>query len=79
MADESKITLKMGIIASAVSALIMLVGGAIWNQQSRLVILETNYGHLCTSLTKMENILEQIRDTQTGKDTQNYYDKKGNK
>jgi len=74
MAEESKITLKMGIIASAVSALIMLVGGAIWNQQSRLVVLETNYGHLCTSLNKMETMLEQIRDTQTGKATKNYYD-----
>jgi hypothetical protein len=82
MATETRITLQMGLIASGVAALIVLIGGAIWNQQGRLVVLETNYLHLCSSLeaikTSQDRVftkLEEIRDDQvkraatTGKET----------
>jgi hypothetical protein len=77
MATETRITLQMGLIASGVAALIVLIGGAIWNQQGRLVVLETNYNHLCASLsaltlgqektnaTLQEIRLDQIRNKNT--------------
>jgi hypothetical protein len=86
MATETRITLQMGLIASGVAALIVLIGGAIWNQQGRLVVLETNYLHLCSSLeaikTSQDKVftkLEEIRDDQknravtTGKETDKFF------
>lgn len=64
MADETKITLKMGLIASAVAALIVMFGGALWNQQGRIVVLETNYNHVCSTMTEMKDMLQDIRAEQ---------------
>ena len=64
MADETKITLKMGLIASAVAALIVMIGSALWNQQGRIVILETNYNHVCSTMTEMKDMLQDIRTEQ---------------
>jgi len=71
MAEETKVTLKMGLIAAAVASLLVMIGGAIWNQQGRLVVLETNYGHLCTSLNEIQtsqdktfSALMEVRDNQ---------------
>lgn len=64
MADETKITLKMGLISSAVAALLVMIGGALWNQQTRIVTLETNYGHVCETMNEMKQMLQEIRADQ---------------
>jgi hypothetical protein len=71
MADETKITLKMGLIASAVAAALVMMFGALWNYQARLVVLETNYGHMCNTITEFKQeqftiarTVQEIRDNQ---------------
>lgn len=64
MAEETKITLKMGLIASGVAALIVMVMTCLWNYHGRLTVLETNYNHVASTLTKMDNTLDDIRNDQ---------------
>jgi len=64
MAEETKITLKMGLIASAAAALIVMVMSCLWNYHGRLTVLETNYNHVASTLTKMDGKLDEIRNDQ---------------
>ena len=64
MADETKITLKMGVIAAGIASLIVMVMGCLWNYHGRLTVLETNYSHVASTLTKMDNTLDEIRNDQ---------------
>ena len=64
MAEETKITLKMGCIAAGIAALIVMVMGCLWNYHGRLTMLETNYSHVASTLTKMDNTLDEIRNDQ---------------
>lgn len=64
MADETKITLKMGVIASIVATLIIGLLGAMWNYQSRITVLETNYQHVCQTLNEMKELMKEIRQDQ---------------
>ncbi len=64
MAEETKITLKMGVIASAVASFVIFLMGTLWNQQTRLVMLETNYGHVCETMNEMKQMLQEIRADQ---------------
>ena len=64
MADETKITLKMGVIAAGIASLIVMVMGCLWNYHGRLTILETNYSHVASTLTKIDNTVDEIRNDQ---------------
>ena len=64
MADETKITLKMGLIASLVGSLVMFVMGCLWNYHGRLTILETDYKHVYIKLDRIETTVEAIRGDQ---------------
>jgi hypothetical protein len=64
MADETKITLKMGVIAAGIASLIVMVMGCLWNYHGRLTILETNYNHVAMTLQRIDNTVIEIRDDQ---------------
>ena len=64
MADETKITLKMGAIASFVGALVMFVMGCLYSHQTDITILKTNYIHVTSKLDKIEQTVVEIRNDQ---------------
>lgn len=64
MADETKITLKMGVIAAGIASLIVMVMGCLWNYHGRLTVLETNYNHVAMTLQRIDNTVIEIRDDQ---------------
>lgn len=64
MADETKITIKMGVIAAGIASLIVMVMGCLWNYHGRLTVLETNYSHVAMTLQRIDNTVIEIRDDQ---------------
>jgi len=64
MADETKITLKMGAIASCIGALVMFVMGCLYSHQTDITILKTNYLHVTSKLDKIEQTVTEIRNDQ---------------
>lgn len=70
MPEETKITLKMGIIASAIASLMVLVVGAMWNYHGRITVLETNYLHVVNTLTEIKNTLYDVRNDQIRREKQ---------
>lgn len=60
MADETKITIKMGVIAAGIASLIVMVMGCLWNYHGRLTILETNYNHVALTLSRIDNNLRAM-------------------
>ena len=64
MADETKITLKMGAIASCIGALVMFVMGCLYSHQTDITILKTNYIHVTSKLDKIEQTVIEIRNDQ---------------
>ena len=64
MAEETKITLKMGLIASGVAALVVMMATAMWNYHGRITVLETNYTHVCATLTEIKETVKDIRSDQ---------------
>ena len=64
MADETKITLKMGAIASFIGALVMFVMGCLYSHQTDITILKTNYIHVTSKLDKIEQTVVEIRNDQ---------------
>ena len=64
MADETKITLKMGVIAAGIASLIVMICGAIMNHHGRLAVIETNYTHVATTLSKIDMTVDEIRRDQ---------------
>jgi hypothetical protein len=64
VADETKITLKMGVIAAGIASLVVIVMTCLWNYHGRLTVLETNYSHVATTLTKIDTTVDEIRNDQ---------------
>lgn len=64
MADETKITLKMGAIASCIGALVMFVMGCLYSHQTDITVLKTNYIHVTSKLDRIENTVMEIRQDQ---------------
>ena len=64
MADETKITLKMGAIASCIGALVMFIMGCLYSHQTDITILKTNYIHVTSQLDKIEQTVMEIRNDQ---------------
>jgi CRISPR/Cas system-associated endonuclease Cas3-HD len=70
MAEETKITLKMGLIASGVAALVVMMVAAMWNYHGRITILETNYTHVSSTLSDIKETLKDIRADQIRREKQ---------
>jgi hypothetical protein len=70
MAEETKITLKMGLIASGVAALVVMMVAAMWNYHGRITVLETNYTHVSSTLTDIKETLKDIRADQIRREKQ---------
>jgi hypothetical protein len=64
MAEETRVTLKMGCIAAGIASLIVMVMGCLWNYHGRLTILETNYSHVASTLAKIDTTVDEIRSDQ---------------
>ena len=64
MAEETKITLKVGIIITFISSIIIFIMSCLWSYNSRLTALETNYINLVEKLNKIDTNVETIRDSQ---------------
>lgn len=64
MAEETKFTLKIGLIASLVAGIIAFFGTTLFNHHGRLTALEINYGHTTATLQRMEKTLDDIRADQ---------------
>lgn len=64
MADESKVTLKMGVIAAGIASLIVMMMGCLWNYHGRLTVLETNYLHVSSDLKDIKVTVGEIRQDQ---------------
>lgn len=67
MADETKITLKIGIIASGIATLILFVFGCLWDHQSKITVLGVNQSHIMKRMDKIDDIADvvsQIRNDQ---------------
>ena len=71
MAQETKVTLGMGVIATLVSALMIFVLGCLWNQHGRITVVEAQQlgiseklSKVDSKLDKMEPILWEVRQDQ---------------
>jgi hypothetical protein len=60
MADESKMTFRIGIIASAVATIIVLVFGALWAHQTDIIELKTNQKMVMSSVARLDALLDTI-------------------
>ncbi len=64
MVEETKITLKLGIIASLVGGLVMFIMTCLWNHQTDITILKADYKHVFKKLDTIENTVMEIRNDQ---------------
>lgn len=71
MADETKITLKVGVIAGGIASLIVMIMTCLWNYHGRITTIEANYTHVATTLNKIENTVWEIRNDQIKRQIQN--------
>jgi hypothetical protein len=77
--EETKITLKIGIIATTVTSILIFIISCLWSYNSRLTSLEINYINLNEKLNKIDINVETIKDSQfIGIDTtiNKYYNNK---
>ena len=54
----------MGVIAAGIASLVVMVMTCLWNYHGRLTVLHTNYSHVASTLTKVGNTLDEIRNDQ---------------
>ena len=64
LADESKIVMRMGIIASGVAALIVFMFGALYSHQADISILKTQQSYTAEAINDMKKLLTEIRTDQ---------------
>jgi hypothetical protein len=60
MAEETKFTLKIGLVASFVSALLIFVLSALWAHQTDITTLRTNQTHVLETLNKLDTVPTQL-------------------
>lgn len=63
--EADKITLKVGIIASIVSALVLFVMTALWSHETSITRLDTNQIVVMKHITSYETIPVQLARIQT--------------
>ena len=60
MAEETKLTLKIGIIASFVAAFVIFILQALWVHQTDITTLKANQAHVMISIAKLESIPSEL-------------------
>jgi energy-converting hydrogenase Eha subunit B len=58
--SESKLTLKVGVIASFVAALVIFILSTLQGHQNDIATLKANQAHVMVTLTKMETIPAEL-------------------
>ncbi len=56
MSDETKITLKMGVIASLVASFVIFFLTALWSHQTDITILKSNQMHMVQTLQDLKSV-----------------------
>lgn len=60
VSDETKITLKMGIIASIVASVLIFILTSLWVHQTDITLLKTNQGHVLSTLQELKAMPSQM-------------------
>lgn len=56
MAEESKLTLKIGVIASFIAAIVIFVLQSLWMHQTDIAILKTNQVSIIRTIEKLDKV-----------------------
>lgn len=64
MADETRITVKVGVIIGLIVSIMSYVSFALLNHQGRITTLEVQYSHTQATLARIEKTLDDIRSDQ---------------
>ena len=56
MAEETKLTLKVGIIASLVAAIVMFILQALWGHQTDISVLKTNQAMVMKTIDSLQEV-----------------------
>jgi hypothetical protein len=64
LADETKLTFKMGIIATLVAGIVVFIMNCLWSHQTDITILKTNYIHTSSTLQDIKLVVDRIEDNQ---------------
>ncbi len=66
--QESTLTIKwavvVGSVSTVVSAVLVFVITVLMSHASRITVLETNYTHVCASLSEIKGTLGEIKKNQ---------------
>jgi len=64
MPEESKVTLKVGILASLIAAIIVAAYGAIFNLHGRVTAVEVDNKYTFSTLCEIKDMVNEIRTDQ---------------
>ena len=56
MAEESKLTLKIGVIASFIAAIVIFVLNSLWIHQTDIAMLKTNQCAIMKTIEKLDSV-----------------------
>ena len=56
MAEESKLTLKIGVIASFIAAIVIFVLNSLWIHQTDIAMLKTNQCAIMKTIEKLDGV-----------------------
>lgn len=73
MADESKLTLKVGLIATLSSSMIMFILGVLLVHNTEIGVLRTNQAAIMKQVEKMDAALDKIPERLASIDMQLQY------
>jgi hypothetical protein len=73
MAEETKFTLKIGIIASFVAALVVFMLSCLWDHNAKISGLHTNQIAVMKNLEKMDAAVDKIPERLASIDAQLLY------
>ena len=60
MADETRITLKIGVICSLIGGILVFFLSALWGHQSDITLLKTNQVAVMKTLEKMDTVPAEL-------------------
>jgi hypothetical protein len=60
VADETKLTIKVGLLASFVAAFVIFILQALWGHQTEITTIKTNQLHVMNTMVKMETIPAEL-------------------
>jgi uncharacterized membrane protein len=60
MAEETKVTLKVGVIAAGVATFLIFMLNTIWGHETRITTLSTNQASVMLRMEKVECAIDKI-------------------